>query len=112
MAQNGYLLINNICSLAGYYASAIVIDKPSVGRKRLQLFSFLVCAVLFLVSGGIFNLANPNLLMFLFFLSSFAVNFGPNVTSYVMAAETYPTELRATCHGSEYDKFICNFAYL
>jgi hypothetical protein len=29
------------------------------------------------------------------------VNFGPNVTTYVMAAETYPTELRGTLHGSE-----------
>ncbi len=39
--------------------------------------------------------------MFLYFFSSFVVNFGPNVTSYVMAAETYPTELRGTCHGSK-----------
>lgn len=39
--------------------------------------------------------------MFLYFFSSYCVNFGPNVTTYVMAAETYPTELRGTLHGSE-----------
>jgi hypothetical protein len=61
--------------------------------------------IIFRVAGGIFNSAGPSVLMFLYFLSSFTVNFGPNVTTYVMAAETYPTELRATLHGSEYISF-------
>lgn len=37
--------------------------------------------------------------MFLFFFTNFIVNFGANTTTYVMAAETYPVELRGTCHG-------------
>jgi MFS family permease len=96
---NGYLLVNNLCGLAGYYCAAKVIDMPSVGRKKLQMISFLVCAFIFLLTGAIFNKTSPQVLMFLYFFSSFVVNFGPNVTSYVMAAETYPTELRGTCHG-------------
>ena len=99
VTNNGYLLVSNLCGLAGYYATALVIDKPMVGRKRLQMCSLLICAALFLLTGGIFNSASPQVLMLLFFLSAFFVQFGPNVTSYVMAAETYPTELRATCHG-------------
>eukprot|EP00986_Skeletonema_menzelii_P012868 scaffold7268_cov159-Skeletonema_menzelii.AAC.1 len=99
VTNNGYLLINNICALVGYYAAAYVIDKPSIGRKRLQVASFIICAVLFFVTGAIFNTASPQLLLFLYFLSSFFGQLGPNVTTYVMAAETYPTELRATCHG-------------
>lgn len=101
ITQNGYLLVNNLCALAGYYCAAYVIDKPRIGRKKLQMYSNIACMIIFLVAGGIFNSASPSVLMFLFFLSSFTVNFGPNVTTYVMAAETYPTELRATLHGSE-----------
>ena len=101
IAQNGYLLLNNLCGLAGYYAAAFVIDNPKVGRKNLQMCSFLLMAVLFLVTGGMFNTGGPGLLMFLYFTSSFVCNWS-NTTSYVMAAETYPTELRATLHGSEF----------
>lgn len=34
-----------------------------------------------------------------FFLSIFVSQFGANSTTYVVAAETYPTELRCTCLG-------------
>lgn len=98
---NGYLLVNNLCGLVGYYCAAKVIDMPSVGRKKLQCFSFMLCGIIFLTAGAIFNKTSPQVLMFLYFFSSFVVNFGPNVTTYVMAAETYPTELRGTCHGSK-----------
>lgn len=37
VSQNGYLLINNLCGLAGYYFAAYVIDRPKIGRKRLQM---------------------------------------------------------------------------
>ena len=98
---NGYLLVNNLCGLVGYYCAAKVIDMPSIGRVKLQCFSFMLCGVIFLTAGAIFNKTSPQVLMFLYFFSSFVVNFGPNVTTYVMAAETYPTELRGTCHGSK-----------
>jgi hypothetical protein len=94
--------VNNLCGLVGYYCAAKVIDMPSVGRKKLQCFSFMLCGIIFLTAGAIFNKTSPQVLMFLYFFSSFVVNFGPNVTTYVMAAETYPTELRGTCHGSKY----------
>lgn len=97
--NNSYILINNLCALVGYYAAAYVIDIPAIGRLRLQVTSFLICAILFLITGAIFNTASPQLLLFLYFISSFFGQLGPNVTTYVMAAETYPTELRGTCHG-------------
>ena len=95
---NGYLLINNLCGLCGYYFAAFVIDKPKIGRKRLQMVSFVTSVVIFFITGAVFNTASPHLLLFLFFMSSFVTNW-MNVTTYVCAAETYPTELRATCHG-------------
>ena len=95
----GYLLVNNLCALAGYYAAALVVDKPAIGRRRLQMASFAVCSALFLATGALFHSANGQTLMVLYFLSSFFGNFGANATTYIMAAETYPTELRGTCHG-------------
>lgn len=94
---NGWLLFSNFCALLGCYAAASVID--SIGRKRLQMFSFLICTVLFTITAVIFETAPSGVIMLLFFLSAFFGGFGPNVTTYVMAAETYPTELRSTCHG-------------
>jgi len=99
VVQNGYLLLNNVIALCGYYCAAAVIDKPVVGRLRLQLFSFAVSAVIFLLTSGVINRASPGALIVLYFLSSFFGQFGSNVTTYVMAAETYPTEVRGTCHG-------------
>lgn len=97
--QNGYLLLNNFIALLGYYCAASVIDIPAIGRQRLQMMSFGVSAIIFLISSFIFTRASSSVLMALYFLISFFGQFGTNVTTYVMAAETYPTELRGTGHG-------------
>ena len=96
---NGFLLLNNFIALLGYYVAAFLIDKKMFGRVRLQMFSFFICALLFFITAAIFNMAPTGVILFLFFASSFFGQCGPNVTTYVMAAETYPTELRSTCHG-------------
>jgi MFS family permease len=80
VAQNGWLLFNNLCALAGYYSTAIVIDRPMIGRRRLQMVSFSLSAVLFILTGVIFDHTKPQILMLLFFLSSYVGNFGCNVT--------------------------------
>lgn len=99
IVQNGYLLVNNLCALAGYYCAAAVIDRPAIGRKRLQMCSFSICAVVFMITAAVFESAPSAVVMMLYFSSSFFGNFGVNVTTYVMAAETFPTELRGTFHG-------------
>jgi len=76
-----------------------VIDWPPIGRRRLQIFSFAALTILFMSTAAIFDHASSSTLIALYMLSSFFGQFGANVTTYVMAAETYPTELRATCHG-------------
>jgi Major Facilitator Superfamily len=97
--QNGWLLFNNLCALAGYYCTAYLIDIPTVGRKRLQMVSFAICASLFFTTAAIFDTGSTKVLMVLYFASSFFGQVGANVTTYVIAAETYPGELRATFHG-------------
>eukprot|EP00536_Pseudo-nitzschia_multiseries_P005239 jgi/Psemu1/190009/e_gw1.95.99.1 len=98
VVQNGYLLVNNIIALAGYYICAMIIDNPKIGRKNVQLLFFVLVSVVFLTMSFLFHDLSPGLLMFLYFVSSFLGQF-VNTTTYVMAAETYPAELRGTLHG-------------
>ena len=81
--NNGFILLNNVIALAGYYCAALTIDKKSVGRRRLQMFSFAMSALIFFVTGGILDIASSGLLLFLFFASSFFGQFGANVTTFV-----------------------------
>lgn len=87
VVNNGWLLFYNVCALLGLYAGAAVIDKKHVGRKRLQMVSFLLSAIIYFITAAIFDTAPAGVIMFLFFLSSFIGNFGANLTTYVMAAE-------------------------
>jgi MFS family permease len=98
IVQNGYLLLSNICALAGYYVAAILIDRHSIGRKKIQMFSFGMSALLFMLTAGVFNSAPTGAIIFLYFATNF-IGQGVNVTTYVIAAEMYPTELRGTFHG-------------
>lgn len=95
--QNGYLLLTYVIALCGYCASA-VIDKPVISHLHLQLYSFAISAVIFLLTSSIINKALPGALIVLYFLSDFFRLFGSNVTD-VMATETYPIGVHRTCHG-------------
>ena len=98
LVQNGWLLVNNIIALVAYYVAAYIIDIPTIGRKRVQILFFVAVSVIFLVMSSIYETAGAGLLMSLYFLTSFFGQF-VNTTTYVMAAETYPAELRGTLHG-------------
>ena len=41
----------------------------------------------------------PTKTKFLYFFSSYWNQFGPNCTTWLVAAEVYPTDVRATCQG-------------
>ncbi|KAI9439863.1 phosphate permease [Lactarius indigo] len=88
--------------MPGYLASFLFID--SWGRKPIQFMGFTVLSVLFLVMGfGFQELTRSNgtvkLLMFLYCLANFFQNFGPNVTTFIIPGEVFPTRYRATAHG-------------
>jgi MFS family permease len=100
ISNNGWLLVNNIISMFGYYGASKLVDCKRIGRRNLQLYSFVIIVIIFFISAAVFDSAPSEVVMFLFFLSGFFINLGPNTTSYLMAAETYPTELRGTLHGA------------
>ncbi|KAM0751247.1 MFS general substrate transporter [Meredithblackwellia eburnea MCA 4105] len=97
-------LINIAVSLCGYYMAALLIDHKSYGRKTMQQVGFFFDFLLFLF-GAIFfkELQKPGApiagLQAMYYLSSFFNQFGPNCTSFLVAAEIFPASIRATAHG-------------
>ncbi|CDZ96190.1 Inorganic phosphate transporter [Phaffia rhodozyma] len=98
-----YNLINIGVSLAGYYLAAFLIDHKMYGRVRMQSVGFIMDFILILVAAAMYtDLIKPeNIhgLQAIYYLSSFFNQFGPNSTTFLLAAEVYPTSIRATCHG-------------
>nr|AKO22758.1 phosphate transporter [Rhizopogon luteolus] len=110
--QGVYDSLHNICIgnlifsaaglLPGYYASFAVID--SWGRKPIQLMGFSVLTVLFATMGFAYNRlvatsAGTKAFVFLYCLANFFQNFGPNMTTFVIPGEVFPTRYRSTAHG-------------
>jgi len=97
-------LLNVGCALVGYYMAAVLIDYKLYGRMRMQAVGFFAIFVIFVISAALFNkLEKPGspvkVFQFMYFFSSFWSQFGPNGTTFLLAAEVYPASVRATAHG-------------
>lgn len=85
--------------LPGHWLSIYLIDRW--GRRTLQMWGFALMTVLYMVLGGFFDwvtMFSPAFI-FLYGLTYFIANAGPNTTTYVLPAEVFPTKIRSTCHG-------------
>ncbi|KAI9746798.1 MAG: hypothetical protein M1835_002410 [Candelina submexicana] len=98
-----YNLINVGVSLVGYYLASFLIDNKLYGRRRMQQVGFLMDFILLIIPAFRFKhyTAAPHIKEFqaLYFLSSFFNQFGPNSVTFLVAAEVFPTPIRATAHG-------------
>ncbi|KAH8674576.1 putative inorganic phosphate transporter C8E4.01c [Tricladium varicosporioides] len=97
-------LVNVGVSLCGYYLASFLIDIKFVGRKRMQQLGFAMDFILFLVPAIHYHYyaqekAHIAAFQAMYFLSSFFNQFGPNSTTFLVAAEVYPTPIRASAHG-------------
>lgn len=96
-------LVNVCVSLVGYYLASFVIDNKNFGRKNLQQLGFLMDFVLFVVPGFHYKYYSSakgiHAFQAMYFLSSFFNQFGPNTVTFLVAAEVFPTPIRATAHG-------------
>jgi MFS family permease len=97
-------LVNVGVSLCGYYLASFLIDIKFVGRKRMQQLGFLMDFILFVVPAFHYHyyaLEKSHIKAFqaMYFLSSFFNQFGPNSTTFLVAAEVFPTPVRASAHG-------------
>jgi MFS transporter, PHS family, inorganic phosphate transporter len=117
----GNLILSAAGLIPGYYASFFLID--SWGRKPIQLMGFTMLTILFIILGMVFFFvlsvfiylmifysgfgfdrltstpANQKAFVFLYCLADFFQNFGPNVTTFVIPGEIFPTRYRSTANG-------------
>jgi len=89
-------------SLAGYYLASFMIDNKLYGRKMMMQVGFFLDFILFVVPAfhySYYSVAGIHSFQAMYFLSSFFNQFGPNCVTFLVAAEVYPTKIRATAHG-------------
>lgn len=97
-----YNLINVGVSLCGYYMAVFFIDNKLYGRRNMQMVGFALCFILFVIPAfkfSFFEKQETQAFQAMYFLSSFFNQFGPNCVTFLVAAEVYPTPVRATAHG-------------
>jgi len=95
-------LVNIAVSLCGYYMAAFLIDNKFVGRNRMMQLGFFMDFLMFVIPCFRYKYYSKDgihALMAMYFLSSFFNQFGPNCVTFLIAAEVYPTSVRATAHG-------------
>jgi len=98
----GNLILSAAGLIPGYWVSFFLID--SWGRKPIQLMGFCILTVLFVVLGFGYDkltetASSRKAFFFLYCLADFFQNFGPNVTTFVIPGEIFPTRYRSTAHG-------------
>jgi hypothetical protein len=80
-----------------------MIDNKLYGRKHMQTIGFMMDFILFTIPAFKFDYytspAGVGAFQAMYFLSSFFNQFGPNAVTFLVAAEVYPTAVRATAHG-------------
>jgi MFS transporter, PHS family, inorganic phosphate transporter len=92
------LAVFAIAAVPGYFVAAAFMDR--VGRKPIQILGFAMMAVSFgamALIPGIEKLLFP--FLFLYGISYFFTEFGPNATTFIYPAELFPVEGRTTGHG-------------
>jgi PHS family inorganic phosphate transporter-like MFS transporter len=86
------------CAVPGYVMAFTFMDR--IGHRKLQLIGFGVMAAAFLTLGAfepLTTIVAPFLAIF--GLSYFFVQFGPNMTTFVLPSEVFPVRARTTGHG-------------
>ena len=92
------LAIFAAAAVPGYVLAIVRMDR--IGHRKLQLVGFVLMGACFAVIGlvpGMTTAVIPFLLAY--GISYFFTEFGPNMTTFVLPGELFPTRLRATGHG-------------
>jgi MFS family permease len=92
------LAIFAVAAVPGYVLAIARMDR--FGHRRLQLAGFIMMGICFAVISlvpGMTTAVVPFLIAY--GISYFFTEFGPNVTTFVLPGELFPTRFRATGHG-------------
>jgi MFS transporter, PHS family, inorganic phosphate transporter len=87
-----------VFAVPGYLLAVAKMDR--IGHRRLQFIGFSVMALCFLVL-AIVPALTQHVAPFLAILglSYFFIQFGPNMTTFVLPSEVFPVSMRTTGHG-------------
>ena len=87
-----------VFAVPGYLLAVMTMDR--IGHRRLQFIGFGVMAAAFLTLAAFAHLTTMVVPFLLIFgLSYFFVQFGPNMTTFVLPSEVFPVSQRTTGHG-------------
>lgn len=89
-----------LIGVPGYFLS--VFFAQAIGVRRLQIFGFMMCAILFFVMYmwlDDIKRTSAALLLVIYGLTFLFSNFGPNSTTFIAAVQIFPEHIRATCQG-------------
>ncbi|KKK12546.1 hypothetical protein P175DRAFT_0525229 [Aspergillus ochraceoroseus IBT 24754] len=96
----GNLIVQAAGYLPGFYVGIFLPDY--IGRVRQQFYSSIITCILYAIWAGI---SAPSAhtstagLMVIFTIGQFVICAGPNVTTFLIPAEVFPTRVRGTAHG-------------
>ena len=99
-AAVGQTIIVLMGSVPGYWVTVFTVER--LGRIKIQMLGFIMSCILFCVLGFAYHqIRNYSvaLFVFLFALTQFFQNFGPNSTTFIIPGEVFPTRYRSTGHG-------------
>jgi MFS transporter, PHS family, inorganic phosphate transporter len=92
------LAIFVVFAVPGYVFAVWRMDR--IGHRRLQFYGFAVMAACFILLGSVPALTSTvALFLAIFGLSYFFTEFGPNMTTFVLPSEVFPSNMRTTGHG-------------
>jgi MFS family permease len=87
-----------VFAVPGYALAVMKMDR--IGHRRLQFIGFAVMAAAFLTLAAFAQLTTMVVpFLAIFGLSYFFVEFGPNMTTFVLPSEVFPVSMRTTGHG-------------
>uniref|UniRef100_UPI003B642BC1 Phosphate transporter n=1 Tax=Serendipita indica TaxID=65672 RepID=UPI003B642BC1 len=93
----GNIIVTALGFLPGYYFTLFLIDI--VGRKKLQFMGFIMSGLFLAILAGEIDHIGKGPLLACFTFMQFFFNFGANTTTFIVAAELFPTRIRASAHG-------------
>ena len=89
----------DIFLIIGFILNIILIER--VGRMRLQILGFagMALGLALLIIGSLHGASMVFILFTGFACYNLLMNLGPNATTFILPAELFPTDMRATVHG-------------
>lgn len=94
----GTLFINVFFAI-GALAAVFVVEKVDLIKLQKYGFLFASLSLLFLACYFHVGLHHSMVIILLFAMFNFAINIGPDVTTYLLSATSYPVKIRASGHG-------------